>query len=359
MSITNSFDSFSVLRAIPSGKPPKQEGGRIRDYKGMKGDGNCHLYALKLATGFQAELTASSKGNITNHRRKITELDDIWWKRQTTINLIKLSFQFIGGSFDTKDHILDNSQSLLQLLVQEESKQKMRQGTTAVAVDFFNKYRASSVINILDFKQDLEKEERIGNHSQFLLAERLPLGAKFVQLKTTYNAICPIDIGSQRGRYHALHNVFTDHLNDLFKMQPCQWMPNESIERLADIIREKGTVVVGAILGAEHALRPPHSLEGIEFDEYAVAGWTESTYQEREGVSGHSIVLVGVSQGYVIFVDPAIPCRANEKRKAYAIPYSIFCNKVTSTLGFKIPVDKITKYPEQHYLLAPTPAQMV
>ena len=351
----SSTSPHSVMRSIPQGKPSKETGGVAKDYKGMKGDGNCHLYALKLATGFQAELTPNSKANIKKHRQKITELDDIWWKRQTVINVIQLSFQYIGGSFQDKSNILHHVESILKILTQNETTKKIRSGTCAAARDFFAKYRTSSVVNVLDFQKELQKEERVSNHNQFLLSEKIPLGEKFATLKREYGKILPIDLTSLGGRYHVLHNVFTDHLNEQFKMEHCEWTPTQPLDVLANIIREKGPVVVGAILGAEHAVRPAHILEDVSVDEYAVVGWNEDTYEQKADVSGHSILLVGVVNGYVIFVDPQVPCRADEKRKAYAIPYSIFCNKVISILGYNMPADKTTKYPQQHYLLAPKP----
>lgn len=358
MTAISSQGTSSVLCMIPQGKPSKIVGERPKNYKGMKGDGNCHLYALKIATGFQCEIPKDSLANIKAHRRKITELDDIWWKRQTVINVVKASFQYIGGSFQDKNNILQNISGIFQIIKNEEQKGKFRQGTLKVAADFMLKYQANLSVNLLEFQQSLQKAERISNHSKFLLSEKLPLGERFRNLNEQYKAVSPIDTASQSGQYHVLHNVFTDHLNDLFKMECCDWMPHQSIAELAQVISTKGPVVVGAMLGADHAATPAEVLESWNIDEYAVYGWTEKTYRQKEGVSGHSIVLVGVKNECVIFIDPSVPCGAKEKRKAYAVPYSIFCMKVVSTLGQQMPIEMTASFPQLRYLLSPGKEKM-
>lgn len=352
MHTVTSAPYLSAHVVIPPGRPCKKEGIPFKDYKGQKGDGNCVLYALKILNGFLHQLPESSAKHLKQHRKKITELDGIWYRRATVINAIRMSFQFIGGNFDAKQLILSNQQKTLTVLLTNEKEGKIRGGTAALATEFFAKYRESSISNLLAFKEELEKRERLENHSRFLLAEKVALGEKFVKLNQEYSQIAPVDTKTLKGQYHAVHDVFVEHLSELFHMETCDWTPVSGIEALSELIQKKGPLMVGATLGGQHSVNPPQHCKELSSSDYDVYGWPEGTYKQIEGVGGHVLVLVGVQKGNVLFVDPADASKVSERRRAYSVPYAFFCKKVFTTRGQIIPPEEVRKVPYVKYIWA-------
>jgi hypothetical protein len=233
-----------------------------------------------------------------------------------------------------REDIIANKNEIILKLNYLENQNLIRKKTTLIAVKFLDAYEKSNFLEYRKFNDLLIKNERIKNHQNFLENEKIDLD-HYESMKEFYDYFLNDDKIS--ARYCFLNYIFNTHIHKLFNMEACSWSPLDPIEKLSQLIENKGALFAGPILlGSEHSLTPPQIMENDCLNGYEIWGW--ENFQPNTQCSGHAVVVIGTDNQNVFFIDPAEPSDPDKMPKCFRVPYTFFCDKIHCTLGLTSPI---------------------
>lgn len=334
-------DPNSVLLNIPSGKTTFSNPGVYFKQSAQKGE-TCWFYSLRLIQprigkdhNLQSLPERILEKQSSNVRKQIT-LSEINYDQAKAI-IKKLEEDEPEIVFDRKT--IEGLKAILTELVDvdllettEESKAELQLYNDFLSQNIYEDLK--TFVKCRHLKNQIKIFKDFLENFNFNLEEKIS-GSEFPGKINVSELLNSNDIKHLKDLVKILSDITLETLCNGYGVKIAKWVPSDNIEKLIQVIKEKGPLVVIGDVGTPFGKR----MEDIgNFENYKIKNWepVSRLFESRT----HCVVIIGASktanENYIYFIDPNDESIPNQPRTIYQSTYHDFCKSLRNLYGEKV-----------------------